>query len=509
MRAAHISLVAQREFVENVRTRGFWISLLGLPVLMLVLAVLPALLLATSEPPARFTIVDQSGWLGDRVLTTIVTEDMTQLVDALRAGADQVAPLAGIAELSDADADKLIERAAPLAAVLLRDGGTVNTSETMDERFADWFVDQRRQVAELTPDARLVRFPYVASPGSTAAELRQAVLDERLLGYFVIPDDPVASSAGAAYVTSRLTQIELRSWFDRLVTAEVRQQRLRERNLDAATVAWINEPIGFPIIPIGEDAEVEETLSVAIEQWAPAVFVYLLWIAVFAVSQMLLTSTIEEKTNKLAELLLSSVHASDLMLGKILGIALTGLTVVLVWVLLATPLLLWLPSLIDSAELDLSTLLFNPTYLPAFILYFVLGYLFYGTALSAIGAQCNTLKEAQTLLLPIQLVLVLPLVLMLPIARDPNGTLAVVLSYVPPLTPFVMMNRAAGPPSVLTYVLTTALLVISIVLLARLAQRLFARGMLQDAPAPSLGRALYQLSDLIKRQFFRALRRKD
>lgn len=492
MSAEHIRLVAGREYLENVRTKGFWFSLLGLPVLLLLLAALPALLLASSDPTARFTIVDRSGWLGDRILTKLVTDDMVLAVDALRSdvpgqSAESTSLLDAVASLSDADADKLIERAAPLAAALLRDGGTINRSETMDERFADWFVDRRPELARLTPDAALVRYPYVASPGTNAAELRRAVLSEQLLGYFVIPDDPVASSDGAVYVTSRLTQTGLRSWFDGMVSELVRDQRLRERNIDAATVAWVNQPMEFGIVALAEDGESDaSTLSRAIEQWAPALFVYLLWIAIFAVSQMLLTSTIEEKANKLAELLLSSVSASDLMLGKIVGIALTGLTVVGVWCVLATPMLLLLPDLVNVADLDLSTLVTSPSYLPAFLLYFVLGYLFYGTALSAIGAQCNTLKEAQTLLLPVQLILFTPLALMLPIARDPNGTMAVVLSYIPPLTPFVMMNRAAGPPSTLTYIVTTLLMILSILAMARLAQRLFAKGMLQDGGPPTL-----------------------
>ena len=67
-------------------------------------------------------------------------------------------------------------------------------------------------------------------------------------------------------------------------------------------------------------------------------------------------------------------------------------------------------------------------------------------------------------MMPVTLLLIVPLFAMVPISRDPNGTLATILSYVPPFTPFVMMNRAAGPPSLLEYVATSVLLLVSIVL---------------------------------------------
>ena len=98
----------------------------------------------------------------------------------------------------------------------------------------------------------------------------------------------------------------------------------------------------------------------------------------------------------------------------------------------------------------------------SFIVYFILGYLFYAALLCGIGSLANNLKEAQTLMMPIQLLLIVPLVVMVPIGRDPNGLLAQVLSWFPPFTPFVMMNRAAFPPGWITYVGTTLLMLVSI-----------------------------------------------
>jgi ABC-2 type transport system permease protein len=96
------------------------------------------------------------------------------------------------------------------------------------------------------------------------------------------------------------------------------------------------------------------------------------------------------------------------------------------------------------------------------------------------------LKEAQTLMMPIQMLLIVPLIVMVPIGRDPNGLLAQVLSWFPPFTPFVMMNRAAFPPGLVTYVGTTLLMVVSIVFALRGAARLFETGVLMTGKPPRL-----------------------
>src|SRR5690606_2270674 len=120
------------------------------------------------------------------------------------------------------------------------------------------------------------------------------------------------------YVSSNLTDTDLREWFGGLATAEVQSRRLESARLDPAVVSWIQTPVRFDsqrVTTTGDVAEVgaQDTLR----QWAPVLFVYLLWISVFMSAQMLLTNTIEEKSNRLMEVLLSSISPRQLMAGKI------------------------------------------------------------------------------------------------------------------------------------------------------------------------------------------------
>jgi ABC-2 type transport system permease protein len=235
----------------------------------------------------------------------------------------------------------------------------------------------------------------------------------------------------------------------------------------------------------GEEEAVEA--QDRLRQWAPVVFVYLLWISVFTVAQMLLTNTVEEKSNRIIEVLLSSISPVELMAGKIAGIALTGLTIVGSWMAVFFLGTKYIPKLLDASGMpDLSALAGDPVYIGSFLVYFLLGYLLFAAFLVGIGAVCTTLKEAQNLMGPVTLLLIVPLMSMIPIGRDPNGMLAKVMSFIPPFTPFVMMNRAAGPPTPLEYVLTATLLVLSIGAALWAAAKVFRIGILLTGKPPKL-----------------------
>ena len=492
--ARAIALVARREYLDNIRTRGFWIGVCTLPV-MLLLATAATVALNKSEGVASYAIVDESGWVAGAVRKRVLTSDLTKLATALDAGVARApsAPLAQIeADLATGDRTALIDASATLLASLEHESLELTDPHTPAERLAAFWLAEPDRVIALAPDVSIARFRLVDATGLDRAELNRELRDETLLGYFVIPEDPVASGDGAAYVTMKLTQAELRHWFEPWVTQVVRERRVLEENIAPAIADWIAQDVHFApvVLDAGGNANAART-SDALAQWAPVAFVYLLWISIFTGTQMLLTNTIEEKSNRLVEVLLSSVAAIDLLCGKIAGIAATGITMVAVWFAILAAAALELPHALGGAsDVRLSALIENPLYLGSFVVYFLLGYLFYAAILSALGSLANNLKEAQTLILPVQLCLAVPLLVMVPIGRDPNGPVAAVLSWLPPFTPFVMMDRAAFPPSALTYVGTTALLIASIYAMLAIGARIFETGVLESGKPPRLRHAI-------------------
>jgi ABC-2 type transport system permease protein len=490
----HALLIATREYLENVRTRGFWLSLLLLPIILAVLSIVP-IMLADSASTSDYAVLDHSGWLDAELQKQVLHEDLTLIVTTLadllsdqRPLPEPLADLAGL--VADEDGRTALVDQATEQITRYRAGAAMPPNAgTPAEQLAIWWYDDENEALALNDGISVARYRRIDVPGADRAHLDSLVADEQLLGYFVIPDDPVAATEGAHYVTRTLTNLDLQRWYGRHATQLIRGRRILEENIAPELARWIEAPIRFQALRLTDTGTAEAQISDTLAQWAPVAFVYMLWISIFSVTQMLLTNTVEEKSNKLVEVLLSSVSALELMAGKILGIAATGLTIVTTWLLMVIAAASVVPTPADMA-IDLVDLVTNPVYLGSFLLYFVLGYLLYAAILCSLGSLANNLKEAQNLMIPVQLCLFVPLLVVIPIGRDPSGLLAQITTWIPPLTPFVMMNRAAFPPGLATYVATTLLMLVSIYLALRAAARIFETGILMTGKPPRIKQLL-------------------
>jgi ABC-2 type transport system permease protein len=214
------------------------------------------------------------------------------------------------------------------------------------------------------------------------------------------------------------------------------------------------------------------------QMMVPFVFMMLLFMGIVGIGQMLVSSTLEEKSNRVYEVLLSSVSALQLMTGKLLGICAVGFTLMV----------LWAGGGLLAAALQGMTGIATGGQMGLLVAYYVLGFFFIASLMAAVGSACNTLKEAQNLMAPISLLLAFPLLLSIVIMRDPNGPLATVASFVPPFTPFLMMARIGsvpGPPA-WQIAASLALLAVSTLLALRLSARVFRVGILLYGQPPRL-----------------------
>jgi ABC-2 type transport system permease protein len=321
------------------------------------------------------------------------------------------------------------------------------------------------------------------------ADLNRSVSAGELFAYFVIGPDPVAGSEACKYVSNNLTDRDLLDWYGRLATDVIRSKRIDEEGVDPDVARWLRESLIFQDRKVGaRGAEEEVAIKDKARQWAPMAFTYLLWIAIFISAQMLLTSTIEEKSARIIEVLLSSVSSFELMAGKIAGMAAAGLTVVASWAVFIILAVVIVPLATGNpgAVSMMSHIAADPLYLFSFILYFLMGYLFYAAILVGIGSVCNSIKDAQSLMMPVIIPMMIALFALIPISRDPNGMLAKIMSFIPPFTPFVMMNRAAGPPAIWEYITTTLLMAIAIYGAVWAAAKIFRIGVLMTGKPPTV-----------------------
>jgi len=195
-------------------------------------------------------------------------------------------------------------------------------------------------------------------------------------------------------------------------------------------------------------------------------------------SQTMLTSTVEEKSNRVMEVLLSSVIPFQLMAGKMIGLGLVSFTLFSVWMAGGAYMIVrngW------QHMVDLNTLGY-------FMLFFVPGFLLYAAVMAALGSLCNELKEAQNMMTPVMMIMIVPLMTMFWVGQNPDHLLARILTFIPTFTPFLMINRIASaqPPGALEVASAVAVLVASIGLTVWLAARVFRVGILLYGKPPGL-----------------------
>lgn len=513
-------LVARREFTENVHTKGFWLGVITTP-LLLVLAVNAQRWLDSSTPTRVFAVVDSENLYSDAIDTAMERLHQRDVLTAFSRYVSQHAlrdasPTASDLEETPAvDVEKLIEQYSdtnPAAIEAFVSKGGVEMALVMLrgqlEPDAPPFVEPRRTY-------RRVPLPAGIDPLAATAEIADALrpwlrgdrlltLDDEEVELFaavVVPPtvrDHVIRPGGlprqptpeesVQFWAANLADTDLASEIEQAINDQQRRDEFRNLDVDAEKVRAV-QGTSVPLVKLNPTkAAGREQVSMAdkIRQWAPVGFVYLLWISIFAIASMLLNNTIEEKSNRLVEVLLSSITPWELMVGKLAGIAGAGLAMVGSWLIALVAVLWWQAGPQAEFAQSLLEVVTGSGLLPAFLSYFLLGYLLYGGIFLALGSVCNTLKEAQNMMQPVMLVMIVPLLTMMFIPKDPNGTLARVMSWIPLYTPFVMMNRAAANPPAVDLYGTTLLLLVSVVFTLWFAGRIFSVGILRTGQPPRL-----------------------
>ncbi len=223
----------------------------------------------------------------------------------------------------------------------------------------------------------------------------------------------------------------------------------------------------------------------------PYVFSILLVMSVAFSTSYLMHSIVEEKENRIIEVLLSSATHEELLSGKIIGLGAVGLTQLTVWVGGAALSLVAAASLIPAARTALNA---TPGVIGVSVLMFILGFGFYASIMAGVGAMGTSWRESQQTAGLVVLPLTVPLMFMVVLLQAPNGTLARVLSLFPPTAPIAMMLRASvGGVGFGEVALSAALLALSTWGVVRLSARLFRLSLLLTGQRPGPAQILRAL----------------
>ena len=222
----------------------------------------------------------------------------------------------------------------------------------------------------------------------------------------------------------------------------------------------------------------------------------LIYIFIFMYGTMVMRGVIEEKTSRIVEVIISSVKPFQLMMGKILGVALVGLTQFALWILLTIAIasvaeLMFMDTSSMTSEINStkqSILLSEISNLASginlvqiffsFIFYFLAGYLMYSSLFAAVGSAVDAEADSQQFVLPITIPLILAFILIQPVMENPDGILAFWMSIIPFTSPVIMMVRLPFGVANWELALSMVVLVLSFVLTTQLAGKIYRTGIL-------------------------------
>jgi ABC-2 type transport system permease protein len=439
--------IARREFTAMVVTKTFVFSLIMMPILMAGgLFLIPALTKLSGTKERRIIVADATD----------------ALFDSIQQAAEQ--------------------RNAALAQSMASDSDNESVDPMMG---AETFRFERAATATLSDEQRL--------------ELSDQIRDGQLYAFVEIPAEfpsiPTESPnqtdhSTAKFVSQDAVLSQTRRWLESFLQKQSRRTKLIELGLDPDLVAKANVAVTLtPNTPFEKtdsgSVTSKDGMGTLASMFLPFGIMMLMFMVIFMAAQPMLESAMEEKQHRIAELLLGSVTSTELMAGKLIG-NVAGSFVIFTF---------YACGALIVANKNAWELSLDWTQLPWLIVFQILGVLLYSSIFLTIGASVSELKEAQSLLLPVWLLLVSPLMVWFMAIRDPNGIVAVSLSFFPPSTPLMMSLRlSSGQTLPVWHAPLAALLMLTITTVVIMtAGRLYRISLLRTDSAASIKQMFQRL----------------
>lgn len=441
--------VALREFLSTVLTKGFIIGVLVTPVVISFMIVVMPLLMNEEAPriegqiavadPTGETVVGLTEYLKPEAIAERRAEVQAKATEAM----EQIPGGAANAAMAQPSLDALLGQVPNLTIVNLEQAADLETEKS---RLIGGEPGPGTLLALITVHSdAVVRIDETQNFGAYDLFVREK-LDDRII-------DEIRRGMRSAIVDARIGRTDLdRSTIEALT---------RVPRISSTTVTETGEK------------ETNEVLNMLL----PAGFMVLLLVSVITGGQYLLTTTVEEKSSRVVEVLLSAVSPMQLMTGKILGQMGVGLVILALYAGMG---IMGLISFAMMGLLDLSLLVY-------LVIFYVIAYFVIASMMAAIGAAVNEMREAQTLMTPVMVFLMIPWMLWLPITRNPDSVFSVVTSFIPPINTFVMLLRmtSTSPPPLWQVWVSIGIGLVSVYGALWFAAKVFRVGLLMFGKPPN------------------------
>lgn len=350
---------------------------------------------------------------------------------------------------------------------------------------------------------------------SITDSIEVAKANDSIDGILLINSDILTSQTGATLYTHDASSMLIEQNITSQIENTIKNIRLKNydiENLDQI-INDINADITLTTYRINEEAE-DSSSSSTLSYIIGMIMSLLLYMFLLLYGQLVMTSIIEEKNNRVLEIMVSSIKPGQLMMGKILGIGAVALTQVLIWGLIIVSMSAYvLPSIIpaeimgevnafnagslnaattsnDIEMLQALSVISNVSYVVSIFVYLILfllgGFLFYAAMNAAIGSAVDNVQDASQLQSVVMIPIILGLVMSMSIINDPNSTIATILSMIPFTAPMTMMTRI--PFGIPTWEIITSLVIlyISFIGMVWLSAKIYRVGIFMYGKKPSI-----------------------
>lgn len=349
---------------------------------------------------------------------------------------------------------------------------------------------------------------------ATDQPLDSVIADDRYDAVIFIGQDIVENPSNAALYNRDAGSMEVEMLASNAIKKVVEDERLKAYSIEnlSKILDEVNVDVHLSTLRIDESGN-QESFSSGVSYGMGMVMTFVLYMFLLLYVQMVMTSIIEEKNNRVLELVVSSVKPMQLMMGKIIGVGLVAVVQVVIWgVLLCLMSAFLLPAILpadlsaqvamaSAGDMDLSSS-FDPDMINALatftsvgyiatmmgymLMFLVGGFLFYASIFAAIGSAVDNIQDASQLQTFAVLPIILALVFSLAVVSDPNGTMSVWMSMIPFTSPMVMLARIPfGIPAWQIWV-SAAILFASFVAMAWIAGKIYRIGIFMYGKKPSI-----------------------